>query len=111
MRVAWILMLVFAFAIPWEYSLDLGQPAGNVARIGVFCFCAAVPAVLLAGHMRRPVTCNGWFWRCLYGFAAPASGDRSGRDAYEDPRVLSGDDDRLAGVGVINDVLPGTFAH
>ena len=32
-RTTWILLLVLAFAIPWEYSLDLGEPLGNVARI------------------------------------------------------------------------------
>lgn len=32
-RIAWFLLLIFAFAIPWEYSLDLGEPLGNIARI------------------------------------------------------------------------------
>jgi protein involved in polysaccharide export with SLBB domain len=32
-RIAWALLLLFAFAIPWEYSLDLGEPLGNIARI------------------------------------------------------------------------------
>jgi O-antigen ligase len=54
-RIAWILLLLFAFVIPWEYSLDLGPPLGNVARIlGILLLLAAVPAVLLAGRMRRP---------------------------------------------------------
>ena len=25
-RIAWGLLLVFVFAIPWEYSLDAGEP-------------------------------------------------------------------------------------
>jgi hypothetical protein len=46
-RTAWILLLLFAFAIPWEYSLDLGEPLGNVARIaGVCWFARRVPAIL-----------------------------------------------------------------
>ncbi len=58
-RVAWFLLLLFAFAIPWEYSLDLGEPLGNVARIaGLLVLLAAVPAVLQAGCVRTP----GAFW-------------------------------------------------
>jgi O-antigen ligase len=54
-RVVWTLLLLFAFAIPWEYSLDLGEPIGNIARIaGVALFLAAIPAVLLAGRLRTP---------------------------------------------------------
>jgi len=54
-RVAWGLLLVFAFAIPWEYSLDLGEPLGNVARIaGLLLLLAAIPAVLQAGRLRTP---------------------------------------------------------
>lgn len=54
-RAAWGLLLVFAFAIPWEYSLDLGVPMGNVARIaGVLLLLVAIPAVLQAGRMRTP---------------------------------------------------------
>ena len=45
-RIAWLLLLVFAFAIPWEYSLDLGEPFGNIARIvGLLLLLAAIPAV------------------------------------------------------------------
>ncbi len=54
-RIAWVLLLLFAFAIPWEYSLDLGEPLGNVARIaGLLVLLAAVPAVFQAGRMRNP---------------------------------------------------------
>jgi hypothetical protein len=50
-----ILLLLFAFAVPWEYSLDLGEPVGNIARVlGLLVLAAAVPAMLLAGRMRRP---------------------------------------------------------
>jgi len=54
-RVAWGLLLLFAFAIPWEYSLDLGEPLGNVARVaGLLLLLAAVPAVLQPGRLRTP---------------------------------------------------------
>jgi O-antigen ligase len=58
-KIAWILLLVFVFTIPWEYSLDLGGLLGNAARIaGLLVLLAAVPAVLQAGRMRTP----GAFW-------------------------------------------------
>jgi O-antigen ligase len=54
-RLAVGLLMLFAFAVPWEYSLDLGEPLGNVARIvGLLLLLAAVPAVLMAKKMRRP---------------------------------------------------------
>jgi len=54
-KAAWLLLLVFVFAIPWEYSLDLGEPFGNAARIaGVLTLLAAIPAVLQAGRLRTP---------------------------------------------------------
>ncbi len=62
-RIAWILLLILAFAIPWEYSLDLGEPLGNVARIaGLLVLLAAVPAILQAGRMR---TFNAFCWLTL----------------------------------------------
>jgi len=54
-RAAWVLLLLFAFAIPWEYSMDFGMPLGNIARIsGVLLILVAVPAVLQAGRLRNP---------------------------------------------------------
>jgi len=54
-RIAWGLLLLFAFAIPWEYSLDLGEPLGNIARLlGLLVLLAAIPAVLQAGRLRTP---------------------------------------------------------
>jgi O-antigen ligase len=49
------LLLLFVFAIPWEYSLDLGAPVGNIARLaGMVLLLVAVPAILQSGRMRRP---------------------------------------------------------
>jgi len=49
------LLLLFVFTIPWEYSLDLGEPLGNVARvIGLLLLLATIPAVLQAGRLRTP---------------------------------------------------------
>lgn len=69
-RTAWILLVLFVFAIPWEYSLDLGAPFGNVARIfGVLSLVATVPAVLQDGRFRRVsaihwLTIAFYLWQC-----------------------------------------------
>jgi O-antigen ligase len=65
-RIAWGLLLLFAFAIPWEYSLDLGEPVGNIARvIGVMVLLAAIPAVFQAGQLRTPGPMQ-WLVLALY---------------------------------------------
>ena len=54
-RISWVLLLLFVFAIPWEYSLDLGEPLGNIARIvGLVLLLVAIPAVLQSGRLRTP---------------------------------------------------------
>src|ERR1039458_3344323 len=54
-KIAWGLLLLFAFAIPWESSLDLGEPLGNVARVvGLLLLLVSIPAVLQAGRLRTP---------------------------------------------------------
>lgn len=46
-RLAYWLLLAYVFTIPWEYSLDLGEPWGNAARIcGLALLAVAVPAIL-----------------------------------------------------------------
>ena len=71
---AWALLLVFVFAIPWEYSLDLVHPLGNVARIaGLIVLLAAVPAALQAGRKRTPgafwwLTLTLYLWLCCTCF-------------------------------------------
>ena len=65
-RIAWLMLLLFAFAIPWEYSLELGAPLGNIARfIGVLLLLVAIPAVLGAGRMRSPGPMQ-WLVLALY---------------------------------------------
>ena len=74
-RVAWGLLLTFAFTIPWEYSLNLGEPLGHVARIaGILALLAAILAVLQQGRVRTlgPIQwlaltfylwiCASYFW-------------------------------------------------
>jgi O-antigen ligase len=52
-RVAWFLLLIFVFTIPWEYSLNMGEPFGYVARIaGILTLLAAIVAVLQQGRVR-----------------------------------------------------------
>jgi O-antigen ligase len=54
-KLVWALLLVFTFAVPWEFSLDLGQSLGNIARVvGLLVLAVAIPAVLQAGRMRTP---------------------------------------------------------
>jgi O-antigen ligase len=65
-RFTWILLILFVFAIPWEYSLDIGAPLGNIARIlGVLTMLAAVPAVLQEGRFRRLSPIH-WLTLALY---------------------------------------------
>lgn len=73
-RLAWGLLVVFAFAIPWEYSLDLGVPWGNVARIlGLALLLVSTLAMLETGRVRRPGAMQ-WLvlvffcWFCLSYF-------------------------------------------
>lgn len=74
--VVWLLA-IYAFVVPWEYSLDLGEPWGNVARIaGLALLAAAIPAVLRRvadGRVRRPglvgvLTMALLVWFCLTAF-------------------------------------------
>ncbi len=73
-RIAWGLLLVFAFSIPWEYSLDTGEPSGNVARVlGVLLLLVAVPAVFQVGRLRTPgpmqwVVLAFYLWFCCSYF-------------------------------------------
>ena len=58
-RVEWLLLLLFVFAIPWEYSLELGEGLGNVGRfVGLLALLAAIPAVLQSGRMRSLGVCR-----------------------------------------------------
>jgi len=73
-RIAWGLLLLFVFAIPWEYSLDLGEPLGNIARaVGLLLLAAAIPAVLAGGRLRTPgpmqlAVLAFFLWYCLTCF-------------------------------------------
>src|ERR1700678_4183995 len=60
------LLMLFAFAVPREYSLDVGEPFGNVARIlGILLLLAVIPQVLKAREMRRPGMVQ-WLVLALY---------------------------------------------
>jgi O-antigen ligase len=73
-KAAWALLLLFTFAIPWEYSLDLGPPLGNIARLlGLLTAVAAFPAVFRGGRLHRPgplhwVTLALYLWLCCSFF-------------------------------------------
>ncbi len=54
-RLTVALLVLYAFAVPWQYALDLGEPLGNVARIaGVLLLLVAIPAVLARRAWRPP---------------------------------------------------------
>ena len=73
-KVAQTLLLLFVFAIPWEYSLDLGAPLGNIARlVGAILFFIAVLTVLLEARWRSPgpllwTTLALYLWFCCTYF-------------------------------------------
>jgi O-antigen ligase len=53
-RLSVILLVLFAFAVPWEYSLELGEPLGNVARVlGILLLLVVVPAAVARRGFRR----------------------------------------------------------
>ncbi len=84
-RAAWALMVIFVFAVPWEYSLDFGEPIGNVARVaGVLLLLFMIPAAMQAGHVRTPKAVQ-WlvmalflWWSCsaMWSIDADATLDR-----------------------------------
>jgi O-antigen ligase len=73
-KTARILLLIFAFTIPREYSLDLGEPLGNVAHMaGLLLLLVAVLAIIQAGRMRTPgafqwLTLALYLWFCCSYF-------------------------------------------
>ena len=73
-KLAWVLLLLFVFAVPWEYSADFGAPLGNIARlIGVVVLLVAVLAVLRSGEIRKPgslqvMTAAFFLWFCCSYF-------------------------------------------
>ncbi len=72
-RVAFWLLLGLAFSIPWEYSLDLGPPLGNIARVlGLALLLTIVPALLQAGRIRN-LSVLHWLTLSLYLWLAFSS--------------------------------------
>ncbi|MDE3162070.1 MAG: hypothetical protein KGL64_02325, partial [Acidobacteriota bacterium] len=71
--VRWLIVL-FAFCVPWEYSLDLGEPWGNPARLaGLALLLVAIPAMLARGRLRNPealqwLTTALFLWFCCTAF-------------------------------------------
>ena len=75
-RIAWVLLLLFAFAIPWEYSLDLGEPLGNVARIAGLLLLLAADSGRASSrpHAHAGRVLRGSRSRSISGSAVPISG-------------------------------------
>lgn len=54
-RMAWALLLLFVFTLPWEYSADFGPPWGNVSRMtGLLLMLVMALASLQARRLRAP---------------------------------------------------------
>ncbi len=104
-RIAWGMLLLFVFTIPWEYSLDLGTPLGNVARImGLIAMATAIPAILQAQELAQV----GTFALAGSGFVPVVQlyvflDCRPACNVGQAARLRSGNDDRLAGMGVCRD--------
>lgn len=70
-RVSRVFVLLYVFTIPWEYSLDLGAPWGNIARIiGILLLLVAIPDIAYAGHMRTPATVHWLTFTLFLWFAS-----------------------------------------
>ena len=69
-QIAIILLMLFAFAVPWEYALDFGEPFGNIARIaGLLTLLFTIPCCIESGKIRRPGALQ-WLVLLLYMFFA-----------------------------------------
>jgi O-antigen ligase len=69
-RLTIVLLTIYAFSVPWEYSLDWGEPLGNVARIlGLLLMLTGTLAVLGRKEFTRPGAVQ-WLVLALYLYFA-----------------------------------------
>lgn len=74
-RLAWVLLLFLAFAIPWEYALIFPEPFGDIARVtSIALLMTMVPSVLQKRSLQNSCTmflligafylwwCVSYFW-------------------------------------------------
>jgi hypothetical protein len=53
-KIAFLLLWLYVFTIPWEHSTDIGAGIGSVTRVaGIAALLAGLTAVALRGSMRR----------------------------------------------------------
>jgi O-antigen ligase len=56
-RVAFILLWLYAFTLPWDYMLQFGEPIGSAGRVaGLLAFAGCLAMVAASGWMRRLLT-------------------------------------------------------
>jgi O-antigen ligase len=73
-RISKGVLLLFIFAIPWEYSLDWGEPVGNIARVMGLCVMLTATFALLCSNGPRapgPMQClvlAYFLWFCCTCF-------------------------------------------
>lgn len=74
-RVAFALLWMYAFTLPWDHMLDFGEGIGEISRVfGVLSMGAAIGLVLASGSLRKPARQHllaagllvtivaSWFW-------------------------------------------------
>jgi len=61
-RIAWFLLLLFAFTIPWEYSLELANRWATSRGWLAAGAPGAIPRFFRVADSATPDRCNGWCW-------------------------------------------------
>jgi O-antigen ligase len=71
--------MIFAFSVPWEYSLDIGEPYGNIARVvGLLLLALTVAEFVMDRSLRSPgivqwlVLSFYLYFACTYFWTAEA---------------------------------------
>lgn len=73
-RAAWWLLTICAFSLPWEHSLEFGEPFGSIARLLGLALLAAFLLALVTEPCARPFSAIHWttialfVWFCLSYF-------------------------------------------
>lgn len=84
-RIAWSLLLLFVFTLPWEYSADFGPPWGNVSRItGLLLLPVVALAALQARRLRAPGLLQGIAIAFLVWFCASALWSKDAAESFHE---------------------------
>ncbi|MBS1803049.1 MAG: O-antigen ligase family protein [Acidobacteria bacterium] len=94
-KIAWVLLVLFVFSIPWEYSLDFRAPFGNIARLlGLATAFMGIAAGLQTGSFKRPCSIHWailafylWFC-CTFFWTVAADGTLAKLRGYAQEMML-----------------------